>query len=63
MEAELRNLADSTKHSWTGTVRLANGLVMDIWYTAWPMMSRYCELLSLASDYPKHEKSDPDKIR
>lgn len=43
-------------HSWTAEVKLNNGQIITIWYTAWPMTKTIVqEVLSVSSDYPKVE--------
>ena len=43
------------EHSWTAEVVLNNGQQISIWYTAWPMTKNSVrEVLSVYSDYPKH---------
>lgn len=42
------------EHSWTAKVKLFNGVVITLWYTAWPMSKHTVkEVLSVASDYPR----------
>ena len=49
MVAELQN-------SWTAEVRLNNGQITTIWYTAWPSTKDIVkDILSVSSDYPRHE--------
>jgi hypothetical protein len=46
------------EHAWTAAIRLNNGHVITIWWTAWAMRRMrqdFTEILWVASDLPKQK--------
>jgi hypothetical protein len=47
------------EYSWTAIVKLHNGKIITIWYTAWHSIKDIVsEIISVASDYPKSNKAN-----
>lgn len=52
---------NTLKYSWTAIVKLKNDKIINIWHTAWPSIKGIVkEILSISSDYPKHDKRAQD---
>lgn len=55
MSSDTVTFIENLEFSWAAVVRLNNGQVLSIWYTAWYSMKHTIDdVLSVASDYPKY---------
>lgn len=45
---------DSLEYQWSGEVQLNNGLIISIWWTAWPQRrGKIHKVVNVYSDFPK----------
>lgn len=48
------NFVSSLEYQWSGEIELHNGLIISIWWTAWPMRrGKIKRIVNIYSDLPK----------